>query len=728
VRSAAAKENISVNNKTQQMQQQQQQQQQQQPNDTAVNPHHIQSSSVPSSLSNYIGYHPDGFPAAVPMLAVSQGNGTMATVASNANSAASDLDHALLESLFYNEMVMLENTPAAPIAASDSCLPTEHDTPHTIVEKEILRDFGVGGGTLFPSTNISGSDHFPTSAFTADPTTDTDTTTVHGRIHSENETTFHNPQNLLRSHPVQHYSLHCHQSANHSQQHQQQHQRQQQQYNQNSEAIPSLTSSAIPPFKSNINTQQLIPTSVNNSINIPTKIDVGQSQNQLPMVCTDREAAATAMNSRCGNKDIKIHPVTAASINSSSDTLIDSLASSTATAVRFTRPLPQHPVKTPTVSDGVGHQDELTINNNNKSQIVSVPQDRARQLVDQFATLASRLGIDLPDSVLLSLTSAAARNEGETVAQKIVTTIPDEKKQAQINGDQSLVEMAPTIMELRKTAEESIAAVTRHQKTATSTQNLDEKRKEMSSELTSATEGAITNSNDTINDSKPTYSKRRKKPRLSDCETKLAQLKAENEQLKRHLQNVSNKAHKFDKEKEEAGKNIARLIHDPNAGPREMEMSVRKFSDMYSDYGINRQQELSFHLEQLQRLVNPTNFTKMGLWTLGESNRGPKKNPIAGILVKELDITPQQGRKILDQSEKIRKLCDNLKEAHALLVKLKTLCEKKTRCFQDRMSKCTEILTSKQVVKLIIWINEHTQLLEKVCPGWGTEHIPKKAA
>ena len=71
--------------------------------------------------------------------------------------------------------------------------------------------------------------------------------------------------------------------------------------------------------------------------------------------------------------------------------------------------------------------------------------------------------------------------------------------------------------------------------------------------------------------------------------------------LKRHLQNVSNKAHKFDKEKEEAGRKFAQLMRDPNAGLREMEMSVRKFSDMYSDYGINRQQELSFHLEQLQR-------------------------------------------------------------------------------------------------------------------------------
>ena len=165
--------------------------------------------------------------------------------------------------------------------------------------------------------------------------------------------------------------------------------------------------------------------------------------------------------------------------------------------------------------------------------------------------------------------------------------------------------MAPTVMELRKTAEEAIAAITQPNKDLTSS-TADEKRKEISSEAVSspavaAEEEDNNNSNDTNNDNKPTYSKRRKKPRLSDCETKLAQLKAENEQLKRHLQNVSNKAYKFEKEKKEAGKQIAQLMHDPNAGPREMEMSVRKFSDMYSDYGINRQQELSFHLEQLQR-------------------------------------------------------------------------------------------------------------------------------
>ena len=127
------------------------------------------------------------------------------------------------------------------------------------------------------------------------------------------------------------------------------------------------------------------------------------------------------------------------------------------------------------------------------------------------------------------------------------------------------------------------------------------------------------------------------------------------------------------------------------------------------------------------RLVNPTNFTKMGLWTIAQNSADKKGNTIAGILMKELDITPQQGRKILDQREKIRTLCDNLKECLALIIKLKSLCEQKTRLFHDRMTKCREILTSKQTVKLIIWINDNTQLLDAVCPGWGTEHIHSKS-
>jgi hypothetical protein len=221
----------------------------------------------------------------------------------------------------------------------------------------------------------------------------------------------------------------------------------------------------------------------------------------------------------------------------------------------------------------------------------AVSHERAQQLVDQFATLASRLGIALPTNVLQSLTAAAVKNDPQPIRMEEHEHDPTETDlsptnhpaQAQVKVEMkakaeeitsSSVVVASTVEELRKTAEDAIAAVTKKR--------------------------PPDDHGETMSANKPLYSKRRKKPRLSDCESRLAELKAENELLKRHLQNVSNKAHRFDQEKEEAGKRIGQL-HTGNAGPEEMAKAVKEFSDMYSDYGVNRQQELSFHLEQLQR-------------------------------------------------------------------------------------------------------------------------------
>jgi hypothetical protein len=120
--------------------------------------------------------------------------------------------------------------------------------------------------------------------------------------------------------------------------------------------------------------------------------------------------------------------------------------------------------------------------------------------------------------------------------------------------------------------------------------------------------------------------------------------------------------------------------------------------------------------------VAPTDFTKLGLFALGRNEKN-KRNPIAGILSEELEITPNQGRKILEQRQKIRDLTDNLKECLRLLGKLKSICEHKQKVFSDRMSKCQEILTPLQVAKLLLWVDEHADVLESTCPGWGSERI-----
>ena len=210
-------------------------------------------------------------------------------------------------------------------------------------------------------------------------------------------------------------------------------------------------------------------------------------------------------------------------------------------------------------------------------------QDRAKLLVDQFATLAGRLGIELPKNVLQLLTAAASKNDPELAASAARSALAsnkslDQKQPADTSLDEDSSDSAPsTLHELRKTAEEAITSVT--------------KKRLLDSE---------DNSYNMNGNAK--HGKRKKKPRLADCESRLAELRAENELLKRHLGNVSNKAQRFDQEKEAAGKRIHALL-EQNAGRDEMNAAVREFTEMYSDYGKNRQNELHFHLEQLQRYM-----------------------------------------------------------------------------------------------------------------------------
>lgn len=298
--------------------------------------------------------------------------------------------------------------------------------------------------------------------------------------------------------------------------------------------------------------------------------------------------------------------------------------------------------------------------------------------------------------------------------------------------------------------------------------------------------------------------KRKKKPRKEDCEVRLKKLKAENEMLKRHLDHVTNKSNRFEKERKLAEEKMKVLFFsgqkEKNGGnsvgdsaatkiktegdsdglqhgegddcgggadnddngdgddngdcdgdndddnnststtgehslnskssftDREEKLKdiLKHFSNTYSDYGKHRQEELTFHLSQLEKLAAPTTFTKMTLWTLGQNESfftQPQSNPIAGILRREMDITPAQGRKIIAQRETIQRLCNNIKSCLQLIAELKALCARKQTVFHERMTKCQEILTTEQVAKLLIWIDDHGAVLEKVCPGWGSERI-----
>ena len=368
--------------------------------------HHEQQQQQPQQETN--GY---------PSNAVAAGS----TASDLSSASASNLDHALLESLFYNEMSVFDSTTLS--------LPTEHDTPHTIVEKEILRDFGVGGGTtLF---------HVPAPS-PPEPPLSTDTA-QYNNVHT-------NPQNDNTANASSYTNGVLPQVPPLQQQQQQQlllHHHQQHSTPLHHQAPPP--SSTMPQYTSNGSTNYPAPSGGTTNTSAAAKPSTTsmaavaanprntQSSSQLAApVYMDIEATATAaaaaavMLSGGNNGEMKVQATATIPGIASPNTTRKAASLGAYSNSHSSHPTPPIGASSPSVVsstiNGIVTQQQQrpklveTTNHHTSASSkpgarVQVPENRARQLVDQFATLASRLGIDLPNSVLQSLTSAAAKND-----------------------------------------------------------------------------------------------------------------------------------------------------------------------------------------------------------------------------------------------------------------------------------------------------------------------------
>ena len=502
------------------------------------------------------------------------------------------------------------------------------------------------------------------------------------------------------------------------------------------------------------------------------------------------------------------------------------------------QPQPQqqafHQPQTPAIPHASITQ-SITGNVNFAPVAIDNEDEEATKLVSQFASLASQLGINLPKHVISSLTTAAALNKASaktlamvatdaggtpselplktaavppvppisnsmvktiplppssTVPQAIplvsntalVGTQPSTSSVAMTSGpipvlttsvgpvqqnftdvlsevhcsekedNESLaLHLSPSAQQIEETANAAIEAVQKRRSAAHESPSHDDKsgpdiqsivdqdpskscELTLAASLTNQDAGSVGSGGMSGN-----AHRKRKRPRVDECEAKLAALRDENRLLKRHLDNVLKKTQSFDTERALAERKMREMIlqsgqdghgvqgvHD-----QELRQLLTRFTEMYSDYGKTRQQELKFHLQQLKKLATPTTFTKMSLWTLGQNDQffhNPKRNSLGAILMKELQISPAQAKKIVERRDRVHSLSTNIKEALDLLEKLRKLCEGKQRVFHDRMSKVQDVLSPIQVVKLLTWVDDNSQVLEQVCPGWGSERIRVSSA
>lgn len=221
--------------------------------------------------------------------------------------------------------------------------------------------------------------------------------------------------------------------------------------------------------------------------------------------------------------------------------------------------------------------------------------------------------------------------------------------------------------------------------------------------------------------------RRRKREHILGVEERCRQLERENMELRGQLKAGKEAIRQEEQEKNRVCEELEHMIQR-GASEKELAEKIDNFKEQYSDYGHGRRSALNYHMHQIERLLLPTQVTKMCIWALRQDDTfwqdEEDETSLPVILAKELGLSEEQKKKIQQQRcavivvsvhmiagflshvavslcrGSISLICDNLKSALALLSSLKTEVTNKNSTLDTEMDQLQNILTPTQRAKV----------------------------
>lgn len=215
--------------------------------------------------------------------------------------------------------------------------------------------------------------------------------------------------------------------------------------------------------------------------------------------------------------------------------------------------------------------------------------------------------------------------------------------------------------------------------------------------------------------------RRRKREHILGVEERCRQLERENMELRGQLKAGKEAMKLEEKEKNRVCEELEQMIQR-GASEKELAEKIDNFKEQYSDYGHGRRSALSYHLHQIERLLLPTQVTKMCIWALRQDDSfwqdEEDETSLPVILAKELGLSEEQKKKIQQQRGSISLICQNLKSALSLLDELKTEVIQKNTTLDMEMEKLQNILTPTQRAKFIVWVTNNQACMHLLNKLW----------
>jgi len=212
---------------------------------------------------------------------------------------------------------------------------------------------------------------------------------------------------------------------------------------------------------------------------------------------------------------------------------------------------------------------------------------------------------------------------------------------------------------------------------------------------------------------------------MEALQDEVQKLREWNRQLELKLKQIPENSEKEKVRKREIDE-IAGLVANETSSEQEIRKRLHQYKEVYSDFGRDRKQAITFHLEQLKSLLLPNQVSKMTIWSLQQDddfydeqrNKTTFGGGIWNLLCEELRLTEDQKRTLLSMRSEIRSQRKNVGECLRILKELEHRINENIASMGKQMSRIMSGTTPSQQARFLLWIENNQSAVQVLNNIW----------
>ena len=229
-----------------------------------------------------------------------------------------------------------------------------------------------------------------------------------------------------------------------------------------------------------------------------------------------------------------------------------------------------------------------------------------------------------------------------------------------------------------------------------------------------------------------------KRGKIQSLEDRVRALEEDNQQLKSQLRIGKEPVSLDEQARHELTAKLEEMVNH-KAPESELKAVLKQYVIKFSDYGPDRSRLVEKHMDQLDRLLAPTQISKLCMWSLHQDDEffrsttipdGDSADSLWAVMCREIEATPEQQEQFKKYRDNAIQLTRELRFTNRECQDLRQRLKRKNKAFADEMAELSTVLTPAQMARFVLFVSKNHASSAMLSRLWDNEckRIMKAAA